>query len=684
MAGTTHFTLAYCSANQSQAQELDQILSKAGISFQHLSCSKEKDSLAAKLNGAQTPILLLISDNFLKSAPCIHETHGIIQKLIRSEQLLPIIIDGVHTKEDGSPEYVHTHFDRVSHVIQYMNYWQDQYLEVRKEKRNAEPNEEPEIDEQLRVIRSISSDIGEFLRFVRNSEHYSFEAFSAGYFELFFRKYDLLSRHPAFKEQLIRENISVSALSTIETPATTSQSEEKVNQEEEPDNLQDIPGINLLQEKEDEDDPNLIEQIYSEEEEEEGEMDDEAEEAGLPSDNGVEQPGEPVEEEEEETADETPTPASDQDDSFLEEDGGNYGLNQEENKEEEGVPQADQELHELQSLYKEDLDEDFMEGSLLDFDEDEDEDEEDEDEDEDDSVLEDLFEEEEPQEETEGELSQVAKTANYLIHTGEVDQGLSLFRTILKNQPENHAARFQYASALMDYQDNKDEGKKQLELILEENNTYYPVYIRLAELAERNEDFQKARDHYQKAAELKPSLPEIDYKLGLLLQSHFPEEKEEAARYFYQALKKNPKNVDATYRYALLLAETAPEKDKKAAKYFKRTLKVNRDHPFANYDLALIYHRSEKWEKAAKYYMKACRINPELRTSQNDQAFGIGPDGEMLFQSREKAKKKGSVGPKAIRSYVSPELLPESAGLPPNCSLSKDSGLSLQVEEKIV
>ncbi|MEL7121722.1 MAG: SDR family NAD(P)-dependent oxidoreductase, partial [Bacteroidota bacterium] len=77
---------------------------------------------------------------------------------------------------------------------------------------------------------------------------------------------------------------------------------------------------------------------------------------------------------------------------------------------------------------------------------------------------------------------------------------------------------------------------------------------------------------------------------------------------------------DALYQYALLQTERLG-KPKKAIKYFKKALIENPGHPFANYDLALVYHQLGNKAKAWSAYQAAIAINPELKTPENDLVF---------------------------------------------------------------
>ncbi|NJN33056.1 MAG: hypothetical protein HC817_01175 [Saprospiraceae bacterium] len=128
----------------------------------------------AKVRDNTTPVVLLVSDNFLKSESCMQDAHIVLQNLATQKRLIPITTEGVYAKNGNGEFYtVPTSFDRVSNVIQYMNYWQDSYLELRR----ARPSniDETSFNERVRVVRTISSEIGELLRFLRAIEYFSSE-----------------------------------------------------------------------------------------------------------------------------------------------------------------------------------------------------------------------------------------------------------------------------------------------------------------------------------------------------------------------------------------------------------------------------------------------------------------------------------------------------------------------------
>ncbi|MDX1942699.1 MAG: SDR family NAD(P)-dependent oxidoreductase [Saprospiraceae bacterium] len=181
--------LAYCIDNIRIAEEIERQLSRASYSFEHFYCKRttNDESLSTQLRGKRGPVLLVISDNFLKSAQCMSGGLKFLQE--RGSDILPVIVDG-QTKDDntGQPISAPTQFDRVSDIIKYINYWQDQYLDLRKQKRQLHDElDEEKFNQYLRVMRDISGEIGEFLRTLRNMDFLEYPDFIANSYERFFR-----------------------------------------------------------------------------------------------------------------------------------------------------------------------------------------------------------------------------------------------------------------------------------------------------------------------------------------------------------------------------------------------------------------------------------------------------------------------------------------------------------------
>ena len=145
---------------------------------------------------------------------------------------------------------VETSFDRVSDIIQYINYWQDQYLDLRRQKRHLEDEiDEDKFNEHLKKMREVSSEVGEFLRLLRTMDYITIEEFQYNDYEALFGFTGDLNAWDEFRKN--RPTVEVST-----PPAASVEPEEPVEGEpaleEEPDiDLGSIPGIDLLEEKED-------------------------------------------------------------------------------------------------------------------------------------------------------------------------------------------------------------------------------------------------------------------------------------------------------------------------------------------------------------------------------------------------------------------------------------------------
>jgi NADP-dependent 3-hydroxy acid dehydrogenase YdfG/Flp pilus assembly protein TadD len=128
----------------------------------------------------------LVSDNLLKNEVCMNDALRILQSLGNLKRLIPVTTEGVYSKSgNGQYQTVPTSFDRVSNVIQYMNYWQDQYLELRRTK--PEGQDEQNFNDHVKAVRAISTEIGELLRYLRAIEYYSFDQFEESNFVILHR-----------------------------------------------------------------------------------------------------------------------------------------------------------------------------------------------------------------------------------------------------------------------------------------------------------------------------------------------------------------------------------------------------------------------------------------------------------------------------------------------------------------
>ena len=256
---TKNVAIAYSLDNQNLAQQIDKHISQARYSFKHF-LSGSGDPLSKQLSTTYTPILLLISDNFLKSAACMSKGLKLLQE--KKDNIIPVVINGVETDENGQVKEIPTEFDKVSDIIQYINYWQDQYLDLRRQKRKLRDSDEnfdeEKFNEHLQVMRDISTEAGEFLRMLRNMvNRVNWDIFSNNNYELFFK----LLNDPASWENI--RHLTFETSTPVAAAPIAEPVEEKI--EEEAIDISDIPGIDLLPNEADtivEDEP--IEEVIEE------------------------------------------------------------------------------------------------------------------------------------------------------------------------------------------------------------------------------------------------------------------------------------------------------------------------------------------------------------------------------------------------------------------------------------
>jgi NADP-dependent 3-hydroxy acid dehydrogenase YdfG/Flp pilus assembly protein TadD len=179
--------LAYCIENQQIAAQIAQALNGKidveKIIFDQNNGIKYLEKQAQQSNA---PVLVLVSDNFLKTESCMNDALRILQSLGNMKRLIPVTTEGVYSKAgNGQYQTVPTSFDRVSNVIQYMNYWQDQYLELRRVK--PENQDETSFNNHVKSVRAISTEIGELLRYMRAMDYFSFDQFVESNYIILYR-----------------------------------------------------------------------------------------------------------------------------------------------------------------------------------------------------------------------------------------------------------------------------------------------------------------------------------------------------------------------------------------------------------------------------------------------------------------------------------------------------------------
>jgi NADP-dependent 3-hydroxy acid dehydrogenase YdfG/Flp pilus assembly protein TadD len=639
--------ITYCEANKSVATDIIQKLGKVKISFTPLSSKLVNDDKGLTFLIAETnqPGILLLSDNFLKSQTCMMNMLNFVQNSAVAENMKIVIIDGQYATGD-----VETTFDRVSSVIKYMNYWQEKYLEMRKQKRSVDSANEDAFNEKLQNVKNISSEIGDFLRLIRNKDFWTYDQLVFNNFDVFFKHFGEIGQHQAYIKT-VKTSSSTSSQLNVSPPKELDRNKILIKEEEitnVPIAAKEVKEANTLNEtikkkqelnKATNNPPRTLHEKLA---------------AQLNKENPIK---EELEEEEliiEEVLQEVENAQSST--QVIENSFSVSNINNLPNKENviESIdaqapvdPSNISNTNKIESNIEDDFDSmdgidieditDEFEGEILINSKE--------------SVLEkecieDVYEEDEIEEvqeikesvprffkdSNEMTLSAAMNAANAYMMNGAHREGMKAFETLLEDYPNNIEIRYHYAHNLREEVSDQEKATTHFEKIVKLDPTHYPSYKALAEISEQNNDFLLAKSYYEKVIYLNPDVEGVYYKLGLITAGFYAEKPKLAISYFKKAILQNPNNEDAYYRLALIYAEQKGG-DKKALKNYLKTLKINPHHPFANYDLALLYYKMGDQKNAAKYYKKAWNINAELKTDEND----------LAFKFEEKKKKNSNI-----------------------------------------
>lgn len=498
----------------------------------------------------QTPIVLLLSQNWLKTGATLYNSLPVLEEIHKENRLFVVCIDGIIT-ENGTARKLTTNIDTVADAMSYMKFWQEAYLRVRNQRKI---NDTKFNQEQEKVAKSISIEIGNIIKFFKDVHPIKLESLTGSNYLPFFNQFSFSTEK--VEKEVVAGNQELDEINDIKLSKSSTSNEVNVPAEE----------------------VELIVQV-----------DDPAEEAHFYDNMDTKVEG----------AEST-----------------RIGV---ENERIKPINVVDPEWNEPTNVS-------FVAIKRTVFAKESGSDEQVE------KLYEELFEGEKNPTITNSTLDEIEEVPSLSVdnvlekaiayfYEDKDAQGFTLFENAIESTHSNNATlRYYYAYYLAKRKSAFDEAIHQLDTILLFDSKNDNAYFLLAELAEIKENFALAKNYYLQTYAINPDYPQINYRIGVILQEHFEGAEDEAARYLKEEVKKNEHNIDAYYRLGIYANEFL-ENGEEAEKYFLKVLAAEPAHGFVNYDLALIYHKKGDPLKAAFYYQEGCKNNPELKTDQNDMAF---------------------------------------------------------------
>ncbi|MEI6412158.1 MAG: SDR family NAD(P)-dependent oxidoreductase [Bacteroidota bacterium] len=196
--------LAYCHEQAELATQLDRRLIQIGIPFEHITDTPETPygTFAQQLQQCTEPVLLIVTDNLLKSEACLTGLRQALIELLSKNQVVIAIADGRISKDGGQYfEPVTTHFDRMVYALQYMNFWQNAWLDMSSQQLHSNNSEEKALlGPKLEATRNIANEIGELITLLRETGYIEWPQLEADAYSAFFNRFGLSQWHEQYRQ----------------------------------------------------------------------------------------------------------------------------------------------------------------------------------------------------------------------------------------------------------------------------------------------------------------------------------------------------------------------------------------------------------------------------------------------------------------------------------------------------
>jgi NADP-dependent 3-hydroxy acid dehydrogenase YdfG/Flp pilus assembly protein TadD len=203
---------------------------------------------------------------------------------------------------------------------------------------------------------------------------------------------------------------------------------------------------------------------------------------------------------------------------------------------------------------------------------------------------------------------------------GDATSALELLNAGRDALPDHPKLHYHYALLLATSTEDAAAARRETEALLSKNPEHPDALYLNGELYLAAGSYQQTRDNWEQLSDNEPFYPNLNYRLGVLLAEHFPNDYLDAAAYLRRATKNKEPNPDAFYRYALLLAGPVGRTGK-AVKVLRKGLALDPTHAYAQYELAVLLHQRGNYEGARLAFKTATTLNPAFNTEANRKAF---------------------------------------------------------------
>ncbi len=209
--------IVFCPENQRLGQEFTSDLSKAGYQLHQYPFSDnfEEGSFYQDIPETRGQVIVLLTDNFLRKTACLYRCLPVLEELKRKDRLIVVLCNGKERGDDGIKREVPTNIENVSQMLVYMKYWHSRFLDLREKFRQLN-TPDINLEQEIEVVKNISSNISFILNFFKELPYVRQEDFMKNTYELFFTKLNDQEGHQKLMRILKREEDTKDNASLIE------------------------------------------------------------------------------------------------------------------------------------------------------------------------------------------------------------------------------------------------------------------------------------------------------------------------------------------------------------------------------------------------------------------------------------------------------------------------------------
>lgn len=200
--------ILYAAEQETLAQAIQNQIRSSYVRWHQNSTAERLEEILASTDArANSLILVLVSDNFLKSADCMRRL-----MLFTQEEniaiLLPVLVDGSRLDVAGKLEAYATNIATIQDTIFYRDFWYDEWIRLRKLGNSATEDELRELESCKNFAKKMQPMMNTILRHLNNARPQTLALLQADEYEYLFDKLALKELNTAERRYSLTEAVA--------------------------------------------------------------------------------------------------------------------------------------------------------------------------------------------------------------------------------------------------------------------------------------------------------------------------------------------------------------------------------------------------------------------------------------------------------------------------------------------